>query len=335
MSSILATILLSLSISSKLQVKSERPSIHKVATIQTVYGDIYDCTDVYKQHSLTHPALQEHKIKMRPSREILATFQSQRKSSFVNKLWKSKKGCPKGTIPIRRSTTTNDHKNLGNSSRDHSPSQSLNSDDRVDFAGIYTKPGKKFYSVAAYINLYNPKLHYGGQYSSAVVFIEGGGASNLNQIQVGWTVNPTLYGDYNTRLYSAWSDPRVGWWLAVGPNYDFIGYWPVTLFNSIQDHADSLRFGGQVFTPSANDIRPQMGSGIFKNGEYDQTCYIRRIRVADETHRYLYAVDNSYISGTDSRCYYEGDQSFKNENTGYSFVFGGKGGRDGSQCFFD
>ncbi|KAL0360365.1 UNVERIFIED_CONTAM: hypothetical protein Sradi_3721000 [Sesamum radiatum] len=150
----------------------------------------------------------------------------------------------------------------------------------------------------------------------------------------GIDVNSKLYGDYRTRLYSAWTDPKVGWWLAVGPSHEFIGYWPVALFNSIKDHADSLRFGGQVFTPSPKDNRPQMGSGIFINGEYDRTCYMQHLRVADETHSTLTDVDNSYIGGTDSRCYYEADQSFKNQNVGYSFLFGGAGGKDRSTCLY-
>ncbi|KAL0438225.1 UNVERIFIED_CONTAM: hypothetical protein Slati_2305500 [Sesamum latifolium] len=227
----------------------------------TVYGDVYDCIDVYKQHSLTHPAHRDHKIKMKPSREILAAFPSQRnesKISFVNKLWKSKKGCPKGTVPIRR-TTTNDHMNLANNSWDHSLSHS---DNGVDEAG-------------------------------------------------------------------------VGWWLGVGPARKFIGYWPVKLFNSIQDHADSLRLGGQVFTPPSDDVRPQMGSGKFVNGQYDKTCYMRRVGIIDDTRvKAITDIDNSYVSGTDSRCFYEGDNSFKNEINRYSFVFGGGGGKDEHGCEF-
>ncbi|KAL0360359.1 UNVERIFIED_CONTAM: hypothetical protein Sradi_3720400 [Sesamum radiatum] len=219
-------------------------------------------------------------------------------------LWKSKKGCPKGTIPIRR--TTNDHMNLTNNSWDHSLSHSGNGID-------------------------NPKLHSGGQYSSAVIFVEGGG----NQIQAGWTVNPTLYGDYQTRFYSGWTEAGVGWWLGAGPARKFIGYWPVKLFNSIQDHADSLRLGGQVFTPPSDDVRPQMGSGKFVNGQYDKTCYMRRVGIIDDTRvKVITDIDNSYVSGTESRCFYAGDNSFKNEINRYSFVFGGRGGKDEHGCEF-
>ncbi|PIN08473.1 hypothetical protein CDL12_18947 [Handroanthus impetiginosus] len=80
--------------------------------------------------------------------------------------------------------------------------------------------------------------------------------------------------------------------------------------------ATSVRYGGQVFTPSSDDRSPQMG--------FDSS----------EGYFELVDVDNSYMEGTDSRCYYSGDYSFKNDQDRYSFVFGGKGGTDKRSCVY-
>ncbi|XP_031284654.1 uncharacterized protein LOC116143343 [Pistacia vera] len=53
-----------LSIEENLELERELASLNKpaVKTIRTIYGDIYDCVDQYKQPSLDHPLLKDHKI---------------------------------------------------------------------------------------------------------------------------------------------------------------------------------------------------------------------------------------------------------------------------------
>ena len=72
-----------------------------------------------------------------------------------------------------------------------------------------------------------------------------------------------------------------------------------------------------------------MGSGgAFKDGNYHTTCYMRQMTIGDKSS----SVDNFDVHGVYSRCYFEGDHSCKKDEwLRYSFVFGGKGGKDLSQ----
>ncbi|PIN08474.1 hypothetical protein CDL12_18948 [Handroanthus impetiginosus] len=440
--------------------------------LQSVYGDIYDCIDVYKQPSLSHPALRGLKIKgceqvgfelglcdsnsdsdrisklisypnpdsnpiellfllpnpnpnpiykdlrdsnqekyqkkkrkekfLRPDQKILTTLGydvSKSKNNPVEfNFWKSKKGCPKGTVPIQRTKMMNNQKNYSRDGLSHSLEWNNGIDMKsakrlkrvpveknviniinIQFAGIHSKSGQMFSGASALINIYNPKVRGPNQYSSATIFLENGD----DQIQAGWTVNPQLYGDYRTRMYASWTrdshrstgcyntqcpgfvvvnnkiplgfvfndisvregkqyeeyfymhlEPEVGWWLHVRDVFVAIGYWPISLFSTMQQSATFVRYGGQVFTPSSDDRSPQMGSGgKFVNGQYDKTCYMRQVSIRRKDFEFV-DVDNSYMEGTDSRCYYSGDYSFKNDQDRYSFLFGGRGGTDEHTCVY-
>ncbi|KAF5197172.1 Nep-interacting protein [Thalictrum thalictroides] len=73
--------------------------------LQTEYGDIYDCIDIYKQPAFDHPALKNHKIQMESTsypegmkREISLLSNTTK----VLNIGLPDGGCPKGTVPIRR-----------------------------------------------------------------------------------------------------------------------------------------------------------------------------------------------------------------------------------------
>ncbi|KAF9600467.1 hypothetical protein IFM89_009382 [Coptis chinensis] len=54
------------------------------------------------------------------------------------------------------------------------------------------------------MTVYNPKL-IDCQFSEAAIWLSNGPPDQLNSIQVGWTVNPILYGDFRTRLFGYWT----------------------------------------------------------------------------------------------------------------------------------
>ncbi|KAM7459801.1 hypothetical protein LguiA_036216 [Lonicera macranthoides] len=116
-------------------------------------------------------------------------------------------------------------------------------------------------------------------------------------------------------------DPKIGWWLTINENTN-VGYWPNELFTSMNStFGDTIRWGGQVFSPTSNS--PPMGSGLFKNGNYNKTCYMRQVKANTAN---VVDVDNSFVMIAESRCYFTGNNSFKDDYGRYSFLFGGRGG---------
>ncbi|PIN08476.1 hypothetical protein CDL12_18946 [Handroanthus impetiginosus] len=297
---------------------------------------------------------------MRPDSKILATLGhniSKRKNHLVGfNFWKSKKGCPKGTVPIQRTQMMNNQRKYSRDGLSHL----LKWNHGLDFAGIYSKPGQTFYGASGLINIYNPKLHGPNQYSSVAIFL----ASGKDLIEAGWTSDYYLStGCYNAlcpgfvvvnneipfgfvfndtsvierkqyeEYFSIYLEPGVGWWLHVRDASVAIGYWPISWFGTMQHSTTHLFFGGEVYTPLSDDESPQMGSGKFVDGQYDKTCYMRQVSILNKDYQ-IVDVDNSYMAGYDSRCYYSGDNSFKNDVDRYSFVFGGRGGKDESTCVY-
>ncbi|XP_019174271.1 PREDICTED: uncharacterized protein LOC109169837 [Ipomoea nil] len=72
-----------------------------------------------------------------------------------------------------------------------------------DFAGLLVgnSPSGRFTGARATMTIWKPKLNADNQYSSGSLYVEDGD----NQIRVGWIVNPGLYGDSRTRLFSRWT----------------------------------------------------------------------------------------------------------------------------------
>ncbi|CAH9128393.1 unnamed protein product [Cuscuta epithymum] len=110
--------------------------------------------------------------------------------------------------------------------------------------------------------------------------------------------------------------------------------WTKSIFSSMSETAAQLRFGGESFEAEGEVYSPEMGSGAFVNGQYDKTCYMRRLFYIDPVYGGN-VVDDSMVQAQDSRCYYCGDNGFnyKDDWYAYSFLFGGGGGKDNVDCF--
>ncbi|XP_015168855.1 uncharacterized protein [Solanum tuberosum] len=273
----------------------------------------------------------------------------------AEEFWLNKKGCPIGTVPIRRLT----QEQLQNA-KDASLSMANKSlaEDIIDFAGISINASpeiKSFTSATATVTLYN--LHIMRQ--------------NFEQIQAGWIVHPQLYGDSRTRLYSHWTTDggqKTGCYNNICPGFvqldtevpidyafpkisrpmyddeelliqiykdqDYylyiqsmfsIGFWPETMFNELRNGSQVVRYGGQAFTPAGQQYSPPMGNGNFQDGNPHTTCHMRQV---------LYGVgyntevqpDESLVQTHQSRCYHEGSQHNAHDDYwDYNFLFGGGG----------
>ncbi|RRT81911.1 hypothetical protein B296_00011873 [Ensete ventricosum] len=94
------------------------------------------------------------------------------------------------------------------------------------------------------------------------------------------------------------------WWLVYGDN-STIGYWPTSLFDTLNDSATTAFFGGDVYSPVIHE-KPHpstgMGSGGYANGHFAYAAYIRLPRVQYGSPQSRYP-DPYGILTTQAGCY--------------------------------
>ncbi|XP_042489968.1 uncharacterized protein LOC122069946 isoform X2 [Macadamia integrifolia] len=175
-------------------------------TFITKEGDILDCVNIYKQPAFDHPLLKNHKIQLKPS--YFPRRDAKETSSGAKQLHIKLKGkkCPLGTVLIRR-TSKEDLIRAKSFSRKFStsfapPTPSFPGQHRVSIKIDHSNPLR---GVSANINIYNPPVK-GGQFSTAQLWVQNGPYDYLNNIQAGWMVNPDLYQDNRTRLFTFWTN---------------------------------------------------------------------------------------------------------------------------------
>ncbi|KAK9087676.1 hypothetical protein Syun_030070 [Stephania yunnanensis] len=215
-----------------------------IKTIQSPDGDIIDCVQRHKQPALDHPLLKDHKIQRVPSSmpkrkeetkrvEEESEVMMKRRSSSDNvngssssssshawQTWhQSGERCPKGTVPIRRSSV-NDvlrAKSLYHYGKKQSRRSSVSLDRRVDAPDVvsgnghehaiaYTGASEEVYGAKATINVWDPSIEVGNEFSLSQIWVLSGSFdSDLNSIEAGWQVSPELYGDNRPRLFTYWT----------------------------------------------------------------------------------------------------------------------------------
>ncbi|XP_043717899.1 uncharacterized protein LOC122665831 [Telopea speciosissima] len=173
--------------------------------VSTEEGDILDCVDIYKQPAFSHPLLKDHKIQMKPS--FFPEGEANKTSSATEPLQISlkRKECPQGSVPIQR-TSKEDLLRARALERDFSTNINQS---KIHFPGhsVLNVQGRDalIHGASADINVYNPTVEP-TQFTSAMIWIQGGtDEQTLDYITVGWMVNPRLYGDHLTRLFTYWS----------------------------------------------------------------------------------------------------------------------------------
>ncbi|XP_027193006.1 protein neprosin-like [Cicer arietinum] len=89
-----------------LELEKQLKIINKppIKTIQTNYGRIVDCIDIYKQLAFDNPLLKNHKIQLKPSFEdTLVQIQTNDSFRYFN-IGLENDSCPKGSVPVQRTT---------------------------------------------------------------------------------------------------------------------------------------------------------------------------------------------------------------------------------------
>ncbi|CAL9228891.1 unnamed protein product [Arabidopsis halleri] len=314
---------------------------------------IYDCVDIYKQPSLNHPLLKNHKIQMEPSFLIPKS-----KNQVESKIFKKIIDCPNGTVPILRHT------------KEYVANAQYFGEKHFNPFTMQSNGRSPFYGTASYISVHNLNVSR-DQISYAHVYV-GSRVNNIdNFIETGWMINPSLFGDgrvwgygyfkgangtgcYNTvcpgfvqvskrDLISGplpeapegkrnigsnfQQDKKSGnWWVSdiknVGKDIH-IGYWPKELFDVISDGVNIVGVGGVVKTsPSGNS--PPMGNGHRPTEEDKDDMASARVRdllVIDSSYKFKRSKRSKleYLLDND-KCY--GLRKGKE----HLFLFGGEGG---------
>lgn len=174
-------------------------------------GDTIDCVPRHKQHALDHPLLRNHRIQSAPPRmpaSATATFRASAAASANStraraawQTWHHAGHCPKGTVPVRR-TTAEDVLRGGRSlfrfgrkrhRRDRAP-RAANAPDVVtgnghEHAIAYTAVGQQeVYGAKATINVWDPAIQEPNGFSLSQLWLLSGSfnGSDLNSIEAGW-----------------------------------------------------------------------------------------------------------------------------------------------------
>ncbi|XP_073225363.1 protein neprosin-like isoform X2 [Cicer arietinum] len=155
---------------------------------------------------------------------ISSTEYASNASTEVFQTWQKSGSCPEGTIPIRRiqkedllRVASVDHfgqkpfepfVNSANTTNLNFSSLSATTNlvslkNRSD-ANLLTL-GYNFIGAMANINIWNPKVERPEDFTTAQMWLKAGNGADFESIEAGWTVNPKLYGDHNSRLFVYWT----------------------------------------------------------------------------------------------------------------------------------
>lgn len=201
-----------------------------VMTIESPDGDIIDCVHKRKQPALDHPLLRNHKIQRNPPerprvktlKEDDKTKKSDVEEGVIRGSWQTwhRNGtrCPKGTVPIRRSTVHDvlRSKSLFDFGKKQAPisliARRKDAPDVVSANGhehaiAYTGSSLEVYGAKATINVWDPSIQVVNEFSLSQIWVLSGSfdGSDLNSIEAGWQVSPELYGDSRPRLFTYWT----------------------------------------------------------------------------------------------------------------------------------
>ncbi|CAA7025954.1 unnamed protein product [Microthlaspi erraticum] len=189
------------------------------------YGKVSLDVDV-KLKTLNKPALKT--IKMKPSVKFSTkktTIPNNRTSKAItSQIWSKSGTCPVGTIPVRRVSREE-------ISRASSPSHFGKKthrrysflDKALEHKGNFNFTAEKFghtqrhseaFAVAlgfnflgaqSDINVWNPPRVQAEDYSTAQIWMISGLSDTFESVEAGWMVNPGVFGDSRTRLFTYWT----------------------------------------------------------------------------------------------------------------------------------
>ncbi|XP_006286275.2 uncharacterized protein LOC17878687 [Capsella rubella] len=175
--------------------------------IKTIHGDSYECVDIYKQRAFDHRTMRNHLLqhKMHWISSLKNSKQKPKSDKKFGFLWENGVGCPINTVPIQKITNDkllrlNLHFDKYKPKGSWNFTNNQNSINKIQhhFAVARTKKGerKNYNGASMVVSVNDPEVKY-PQFSSARMHVQMGD----DFIQVGWTINPSLYPDFKPRSF--------------------------------------------------------------------------------------------------------------------------------------
>lgn len=196
----------------RIQKHLEKINKPPVMTIESPDGDIIDCVHKRRQPALDHPLLKNHKIQRVPSqmpkmkkalKEDEASSERNNERVIIEGAWqmwhRNGTRCPKGTVPIRRSTEHDvlrakslfdfgkkQHRRIPLHRRADAPD--VVSGNGHEHAIAYTGSSQEVYGARATINVWDPSIQVVNEFSLSQIWVLSGSfdGSDLNSIEAGW-----------------------------------------------------------------------------------------------------------------------------------------------------
>nr|XP_016494326.1 PREDICTED: uncharacterized protein LOC107813558 [Nicotiana tabacum] len=287
---------------------------------------------------LNKPAVKTIKIK-----PILASTLQNSDTSAAHEanessgIWLKERGCPFGTVPIKRITKDDLIRQrhipppeaiafeapLSNSNNNSEPKRTSISSQgyKLAIVQIPNNPNNKFAGAGMSASLWNPRIE-SQQHTACRLKIQKGS----DNLQVGWRVDPTLYGDNKTRFFVHFQDLANGnWWLLFGESNEQVGFWPQRLFSNLASFATSVEWGGVAYSPPSMS-EPPMGSSCFPIGDPNYDAYCRRLNVLNGKSETVH-IDKTTVHVDDSDRYGVMDVShWRGGKYQHMALYGGPGG---------
>ncbi|MCL7036025.1 hypothetical protein MKW94_013490 [Papaver nudicaule] len=307
-----------LSAKEELELQRQLTILNKspIQTIHAPWGDVYDCIEFHKQPAFDHPLLKNYTFKMSED-QIVST-----KNSQLETIMNQVNECPKGTVPIRRTTKEDLIRAkflLSNGVRDKQY--------RAGISYRTQATGETIYGAKGWFNFWNPSVNQ-DQFSSTEIALYAGSGEEINVLKHGWTVDPQLYGGSNlTRTFAYWtggSGNKAGCYntlcrgfVQVHDKYTL----DIELFPGFAPGAGWVYWGGRV-KAGKDGVSPPMGSGrpmddhAYNNGYIERVQYVDMKNNRQRPDKFEYTID----------CFEHYNARYYPNND--IVHFGGTGGRD-------
>ncbi|KAJ9554556.1 hypothetical protein OSB04_018601 [Centaurea solstitialis] len=191
-------------------IKTHLKKINKpfVKSIKSPDGDIIDCVPFHIQPAFDLPELKSTAL-LNPPQEPSNRHSMTRMESKLKQKWSSKgESCPRGTIPIRRTSKydilrSDSISRFGKKSNTRIMKNSVNLGH--EYALGYVKG--EYYGVNATLNVWAPNVttKLGFSLSQIWLVTDVSRNSSMNTIEAGWQVSPSTCGDSSPRLFIYWT----------------------------------------------------------------------------------------------------------------------------------
>ncbi|KAL2330016.1 hypothetical protein Fmac_017597 [Flemingia macrophylla] len=126
-------------------------------------------------------------------------------------------------------------------------------------------------------------------------------------------------------------DGRTGhWWLTVKENIH-VGYWPNRIFTHLANGASVIRFGGEAGAAFLSSS-PPMGTGNLAEAKFRYACYFAKLQILDSESKLqeVQPEDMKIYLETDPKCYDLLYPGYTGPSHRQAFLFGGPGGNCGA-----